>query len=81
MLTADDAFILILNDRAHAVSYQVEGFGVGAKETVLPGRRHHDVIVLRLERRFENLRQFPLVLDDQDPHLHRNVIDGRWARS
>ena len=59
---------------------QVEGFGVGAKEPVLPGRRHHDVIVLRLERRFENLRQFPFVFDDQDPHLHRHVIDGRLAR-
>ncbi len=47
---------------------QVEHFGVRAEEPVLAGRRHDDVVVLRLQGRREHLGQLPFVFDDQHTH-------------
>ena len=48
--------------------HEIEGLRAGAKEAVLAGRGHHDIVVLRLECRCQHLGQLPFVLDDQDTH-------------
>src|SRR5215472_11613725 len=41
------------------------------EEAVLAGRRHVDVVVMRLEAVAERLRHLLLVLDDEDAHIER----------
>ena len=47
---------------------KVEDLGIRAKEAVLTGCRNHDVVVLRPQRRLDDLREFSFVFDDQDTH-------------
>ena len=55
--------------REHQVQHnQVEHLGIGAEEPVFAGRGDHDIVVLGLQRRCEDVRQFSFVFDDQHPH-------------
>src|SRR5262249_11858783 len=45
--------------------------GPREEEAVLAGRRHVDVVVMRLEAVAERLRHLLLVLDDEDTHIER----------
>src|SRR5262249_53622945 len=45
--------------------------GPREEEAVLAGRRHVDVVVMRLEAVAERLRHLLLVLDDEDAHIER----------
>ena len=59
---------------------EVEHLRIRAKEAIFTSRRNHDVVVLRLQRRRDDLRVFPLVFDDQDTH-HPNVTGLASTRS
>jgi len=59
---------------------EVEHLRIRAKEPVFTSRRHDDVVVLRLQRRREDLREFSLVFDDQDTH-YPNVTGLASTRS
>jgi hypothetical protein len=47
---------------------EVEEFGVGSEKSVLTGRRHEDVVMLRLQGGGEDLREFSFVFNDEDAH-------------
>src|SRR5262249_12037667 len=47
---------------------EIEDLRIRTKEAVLAGRGHHDLVVVRLQGRFNDLREFALVFDDQDTH-------------
>ena len=49
------------------------------KEPILAGVGDDDVVVLRSQARGEDLRQFPLILDDQDPH-NTSILAGAAGR-
>ena len=54
----------------HQIEYdQVEDRGVRLEEPLFTRGCHDDLVVLRLQRRRERLRELPLILDHQESHI------------
>src|SRR5437667_245455 len=54
--------------------HEVEDLSICPKKAVLASRTHHDVVVLGLQGRADNLGQFALVFDDQNPHYTEMLL-------